>query len=84
MQEIDYDELKKYLFKYVNDGKSISDLRPICARDTSVEEWKEEVIEHLIDTYKNFRVFAMNPSSETRQSGHKEMLLKMIEFIDKS
>jgi len=85
MREIDYEKLKNDIHKYTgSDGFSIQDLKHVNARDVSVEEWKDDVIEYLIGFYSNFRIFAMNSGSESVQFGNKEMLLRMIEFIDKS
>ena len=85
MRDIDYDKLKNDIHKYTgSNGHCILDLEHVNARDASVEDWKDDVIEYLIGFYSNFRVFAMNPTGESVQFGNKEMLLRMIEFIDKS
>ena len=51
--------------------------------DESVRNWKAEVIKHLLEIYENFGTHAMSDYA-LKLSGQKEMLLAMINFIDKN
>lgn len=51
----------------------------IC--DHSVEEWKQEALEHLENIDANFSLHSMNPTGGSRLYGEHRMLKAMINFI---
>lgn len=50
--------------------------------DTSVEEYKKELLEYLKDFLSNYDTHSMNEGALTK-FGEKEMLEKIIEIIEK-